>query len=301
MSTNDLVTFRIVDKHPASCQLLFSGPLVTGCAFRLWRPLDWDKPSVPVYRLTEGDLAFARAAGDRVMNAAALARLALALVLPLSAVAPLRADEPPPDLARRAHAVLESNCWRCHGKDGAVEGGMNYVLDRDRLVARRKVVPGKPDESPLFKRVANGKMPPPGEHPRPSAADVAVLRQWIEAGAPPPRTVVARAPVGDDDVTAWILADLEKHDRRSRRFLRYFSLSPLANAGAGPDELETYRRGLGKLVNSLSWHPRITLPQPIDAEGLVLRIDLRDYQWDATLWNRILTDYPYGVLQDGRS
>src|SRR5262245_9859607 len=111
------------------------------------------------------------------MTAAALVRRTVpALVLILGAAAPLRADEPANDLARRAHAVLETNCWRCHGKDGAVEGGMNYILDRERLVARRKLVPGKPDDSPLFKKVAAGKMPPPGEHPRPSTEDVALLR-----------------------------------------------------------------------------------------------------------------------------
>ena len=30
----------------------------------------------------------------------------------------------------------------------------------------------------------------------------------------------------------------------------------------------------------------------------MLRIDLRDYQWDANLWNRLLAEYPYGVLND---
>jgi hypothetical protein len=95
-----------------------------------------------------------------------------------------------------------------------------------------------------------------------------------------------------------ILADLEKQERRARRFTRYFSLAPLANGGAGPDELQTYRNALAKLLNSLSWQPRITLPAPVDARGLVLRIDLRDFQWDANLWNRLLTDYPYGILHD---
>src|SRR5690606_24433461 len=53
-----------------------------------------------------------------------------------------------------------------------------------------------------------------------------------------------------------------------------------------------------KLINSLSWHPKLTNPTPIDPEGLVLRIDLRDYLWDANLWNRLLNEYPYGVLHD---
>src|SRR5207248_1345816 len=104
--------------------------------------------------------------------------------------------------------------------------------------------------------------------------------------------------VTDAVVFARILADLETLDRRSRRFVRYFTLTNLANAGLGDDELQTYRNALAKLVNSLSWMPRIALPRPIDPERTILRIDLRDYQWDANLWNRLLAEYPYGVLYD---
>src|SRR3954454_7184699 len=73
-----------------------------------------------------------------------------------------------PALAARAQAILKANCYRCHGQEGAVEGGMNYVLDRDKLLARRKVVPGHADKSPLYRRIVAGRMPPRGESPRPS-------------------------------------------------------------------------------------------------------------------------------------
>ncbi len=112
---------------------------------------------------------------------------ALSFVALLVAVSAALAD-PPPGLAARAREVLKANCYRCHGQDGAVEGGFNYVLDRDKLVAAHKIVPGKPDESPLMRKVLAGKMPPPDQQPRPSAAAVALLKQWVEAGAPaPPR------------------------------------------------------------------------------------------------------------------
>jgi cytochrome c553/outer membrane protein assembly factor BamB len=202
------------------------------------------------------------------------------------------------DLAVKATAVLNANCRRCHGQDGTAEGGMNFILDPAKLVARKKIVPGQPDQSLLYKRLSTGKMPPAGEQPRPSAADVAVVKQWIEAGAPSATPVVHRPILTDAAVFSLILADLEPRDPRGRRFLRYFSLAPLANAGFDGDELQTYRNALAKLLNSLSWHPRITIPKAVDADGLVLRIDLRDYQWDANLWNRLLAEYPYGVLND---
>jgi WD40 repeat protein/mono/diheme cytochrome c family protein len=217
------------------------------------------------------------------------------------AVGPGPAADKAADLASRAQTILKANCHRCHGQNGSLEGGFNYVLDRDKLVARKKVWPGQAEQSPLFKRIAGGKMPPAGEAPRPSADDVAVLKQWIEAGAPGTTNSSASPPITEADVQAWILNDLDKQDKRARRFLRYFSLMPLANAGAGPDELQSYRNALAKLLNSLSWHPRITLPRAVDARGLLLAIDLRQYQWDAGLWNRLLADYPYGVLQESAS
>jgi mono/diheme cytochrome c family protein len=201
-------------------------------------------------------------------------------------------------LAQDALAVLQTNCHRCHGKAGAVEGGMNYVLDRDKLLARRKIVAGKAELSPLFRRVAGGKMPPAGEQPRPSAADIEILRRWIEAGAPGAQPSGSHPLVSEAELVEVILADLEKMDRRSRRFARYFTLAALANAGAGPDELQTHRNALARLVNSLSWRPRVTVPRSVDPAGIVVAIDLRDYQWDANLWNRVLAEYPYGVVQE---
>lgn len=222
--------------------------------------------------------------------------LVLLLAAPLPAAAPPVASTE--QLADRAAAVLRTHCHRCHGKDGSVEGGFNYLLDTARLVQRRKVLPGQPDASPLYLRTLKGKMPPAGETPRPSVADLAVLRRWIAAGAPAASPPADRRLVTDRAVLEWVLDDLDRAPRGGRRFYRYFSLVSLANAGARDDELTTYRQALAKLLNSLSWHPRIRVPQPIDPRGLVLRIDLRDYLLDANAWNRLLLDYPYGILQD---
>ncbi len=217
----------------------------------------------------------------------------LALAAPAFAAAPAT-----PGLAPRALAVLEAHCHKCHGKDGSVEGGLNFILDREKLVARRKIVPGDPAASPLLKRVLSGRMPPATEKHRPSPAEVAALREWIAAGAP--ALTPKREPVliSEARVQEWVLSDLETLPRRERRFTRYFSLVPLANAGAGPDELRTQAKALTKLLNSLSWHPRIRIPEAVGPGGLLLRIDLRDLVWDSALWNRVLLDYPYGVVVD---
>jgi WD40 repeat protein/mono/diheme cytochrome c family protein len=223
--------------------------------------------------------------------------LPLAVGLVFAFARPAAADEKP-ELAAKTLAVFKTHCYRCHGQNGAVEGGLNYVADLAKLVARKKVVPGNPDASRLFKRLDEGTMPPPDEKPQPTPAEVAVVRKWIEAGAPGTEAVAPRTATSQADVLDAVLGDLEKIDRRARRFQRYFTLNHLHNSGLSDEELQTYRNALSKLVNSLSWNPRISVPVAVDPAKTVLRIDLRWYLWDATLWNRVLQEYPYGVLDD---
>ncbi len=213
--------------------------------------------------------------------------------------ASIAAEPDRPELAQKAQAILRANCYECHGQDGVFEGGMNYILDAAKLIARKKVVPGKPEESKLYRRVVKGTMPPAEHQPRPSAADKEILKQWIAAGALPVHVAAdARTVLTQADQFRWMLKDLEQFDRRSRRFIRYFSLAHLYNQGLSDDELQTYRNALSKLANSLSWHPKITVPQAVDEHRTLLRIDLRWYMWDATRWNRLLAEYPYGILDD---
>jgi len=218
-------------------------------------------------------------------------------ILSLIAVLSLSTGAFADGLAAKAQAILQSHCYRCHGQDGSIEGGFNYVLDSAKLVDRKKIVPGKPDASAIVKRIANGSMPPVGEKMRPSDTELTVLKEWIATGAVAPPAPV-RKIIAAADVSKWIRDDLDTTDRRSRRFIRYFSLAHLWNAGLGDDELQTYRNALAKLVNSLSWHPKQHNPEAIDPARTILRIDLRWYLWDANLWNRLLNDYPYGILDD---
>jgi len=208
----------------------------------------------------------------------------------------VRADEDKTVLAQKAQAILKTNCYRCHGQEGASEGGFNYVLDRQRLVAGKKIIPGDSAQSRLYKKLKKEEMPPEDEKPRPTQEDIGVIRQWIEAGAPDfnPAPVV-RAEISVTALVEAIREDLEKAKERERPFLRYFTITHLYNAGWSKDELESYRMALSKLVNSLSWGRRVVKHVPVDPAQTILRIDLRDYKWNDRVWNRILSANPYGV------
>lgn len=222
-----------------------------------------------------------------------LSRLMLFLVFAQVAYA-----EVPNPLASKAITVLKTHCHRCHGDNGTVEGGMNYVLDIDRLIARKKIVVGKATDSPILKKMIGGTMPPADVTIRPTEAETETVKAWINAGAPSLFANKARKKLDANEERDLILSDLEKVDRRSRRFQRYISLSHLWNAGLSEDELRTYLNSVSKVINSLSWHPKIHNPEPINSQQTLLRIDLRWYMWDATIWNRLSQEYPYGLIDD---
>jgi WD40 repeat protein/mono/diheme cytochrome c family protein len=199
-------------------------------------------------------------------------------------------------LAGQARAILRAHCAGCHGGGKAHKGGFGFVLDRDLLVSRLLVVPGKADASDLFLRVKQGEMPPPKQPRRPSTAELQILQRWIDAGAPTFDPPSATAIVSEKQVPGLILADLRKLDPRRRRFTRYLTLTHLAFAGKSPANLQTIREAAAKLLNSLSWQPRINLPEPVGPGHTVLRLDLRAYKWDAGLWEKLANTYPYRGL-----
>ncbi len=197
-------------------------------------------------------------------------------------------------LGQQAKAILQANCAGCHGGGKAVKGGFGYVLDRNQLVSRLLIAPGQAGRSDLLLRIQQGEMPPPSVKQRPSAADLKILQRWIDAGAPAfdpslkPAKILAPA-----EVTEAILTDLQGMDPRRQRFTRYLTLSHFAFAGRPAKDLETACEAAGKLLNSLSWHPRISRPEPVDADATILRIDLRAYKWNVSLWDKLVTAYPY--------
>jgi mono/diheme cytochrome c family protein len=214
-------------------------------------------------------------------------RLLLALGLALGA--PLRAAEE--TLAERAQVILTRSCHQCHGQGGSSRGGLSFVLDRDQLVSRGLVTPGKPADSELLRRVLAREMPPANKPPL-EAAQVNVLRDWIASGAPSlPRT--PRSFLGPAKIVQAIEEDLRSFSPRQRRFLRYASFTHLYDANRPDAELETAGHALSKLLNSLSWHPRVTRPVSVDQFRTVYRVDLRDYRWSSRTWDRLASAYPY--------
>jgi mono/diheme cytochrome c family protein len=115
----------------------------------------------------------------------------LLLGLGLQTAAASGAGPAAPEFGARVAPLLAAKCGACHGPAAAESG---YRIDlRERAIAggdsgTAGIVAGKPDESELFVRITTAdqesRMPAEGE---PLTADEqAVVRAWIEAGAPWP-------------------------------------------------------------------------------------------------------------------
>ncbi len=94
--------------------------------------------------------------------------------------------------ARDVRPVLSDNCFACHGPDDQkrkaglrfdTKGGAFAKLESGSTA----VVPGKPEESELIDRIeshdADLQMPPKKSGKQLTAAQIAILRRWVEQGA----------------------------------------------------------------------------------------------------------------------
>src|SRR3954465_15522928 len=92
-----------------------------------------------------------------------------------------------PDFAREVRPIFERHCLKCHGPEKQ-KGGLRYDLKEGAFKigesGERAIVPGHASESRMIKLVASQKedewMPPKGE--RLTAAEIEVLKRWIDAG-----------------------------------------------------------------------------------------------------------------------
>jgi hypothetical protein len=207
-----------------------------------------------------------------------------------------------PSTADKAFSVLQLNCANdgCHGGPDAYSFD---VGNPSTLIEARVVQPGKSSNSELIRRVEAGIMPLGGYKGRPGvklpAEDIQTLREWIDAGAPIPavRSPAASRPfISESEILAAILNDLESANGSDIPYLRYFSMTNLWNsADVRDNDLSAARAALSKLANHLSWQREIVRPMPLGPEGLVFRIDLRQYAWSPETWQQLTADYPYSI------
>ncbi len=159
--------------------------------------------------------------------------LAVGAWLSVQAVLGAGAAAAPVDFNRDVRRILSENCFSCHGPDSKPRKGGGKVMRLDHAESAyadhggmRAIVPGKPDQSEAMRRMttrdADDLMPPPDSGKKLKAEEIALLRRWIEQGAPyarhwayakPVRPVVPRVQDRDwvrNPVDAFIAERLER-------------------------------------------------------------------------------------------
>lgn len=96
------------------------------------------------------------------------------------------------DYGKDIQPLLAEHCYACHGPDGkARKAGLRLDVKESATGAlesgRRAIVPGKPAESEMIRRLFSvdpeEQMPPPGFRKRPSEEMKAILGEWVAGGA----------------------------------------------------------------------------------------------------------------------
>ncbi len=116
----------------------------------------------------------------------------LACLMTLTASA---AEAPLPktiDFNRDIRPILSDNCYACHGPDKNKRKADLRLDTKDGLFSHHDqtslLVPGKPDASELYRRLTtsdkNERMPDPKSGKRLSDRQLALVKKWIEQGAP---------------------------------------------------------------------------------------------------------------------
>ena len=117
--------------------------------------------------------------------------------------------------------IFQARCVVCHGKREQ-RGGLDLRTRETRLAGGDSgpaLVPGSPDTSLIIQKIEAGEMPPPDMQydyavRNPTDAEVAKLRLWVAAGAPPaPNDSGAAEPtrhIAEEDRNHWAFLPPER-------------------------------------------------------------------------------------------
>jgi hypothetical protein len=85
-----------------------------------------------------------------------------------------------------------------------------------------------------------------------------------------------------------------------RQHWRYVSLvTDYNNPSVVAAYLDKMRTAVSEVLATLVKRPTRVSPVAVDAEGIVLAIDLRTLGWNDVTWRALLHAYPYGLMLDG--
>lgn len=217
-------------------------------------------------------------------------------------------------LAAAADDFVGKYCRNCHGPGESSQGSFP-AGDLASIAANAAfVTPGDKSRSLLYTSVASGRMP---LGKRPSDSELQSLGSWIDSlnDAPVGASAAKTPPKRQRDVLSWrdfaqaAVTDINDLTANDRPFIRYFSYRhefngklPCETEKAFEKRMALYVAGFNKLLNSVSLGSSLVVPEEIPGtKDLLVRVDLRDLEWTADKWDKLIARYPYGYDPAGDS
>jgi hypothetical protein len=159
-------------------------------------------------------------------------------------------DAEPISFNDQIRPILADRCFACHGPD-SVQRKAELRLDQEEG-AMGVLVPTKPDESELLQRISSHDpdevMPPPTSKLKLADSEIALIRKWIEQGAPWERHWSFVPPEKQERPAvnnhAWPIDDID-----------YFILRRLEAEGVQPAQPASRERWLRRVTFDLTGLP----------------------------------------------
>lgn len=207
---------------------------------------------------------------------------------------------PPLTYNRDVRPILSDNCFPCHGPDQQHRRAKLRLDVREVAVSRKAIVPGKPDESELIRRIftddEDDRMPPSKSEKSLTAAQRETLRRWIAEGAayephwayiPPVKPPVPEGTNAIDYLVGERLQEigLEPSPEADRRTLARRLWFDLVGLPPPPEEVEAFERdhsptAYERLVDRLIESPHYGERMAIDWLDAVRYADTIGYHSD---------------------
>ena len=260
-------------------------------------------PAVPLDATATPPPAVDPTAIQTVPAAAVAATAATPTLATIFGAVPVPVQPQDPRLAQ-VFAIFDSGCAQCHqaGKlsgPGAA-GGVANILDLAALAREPHLIRrGEPDASRLYQVMLDRHHPLDlgSDLNWPGADEIARVRTWIEE-IPLDTACEKSAKISADDVAKAIDAAVVAAGEAAAQELRFVTLTHLANACTPRLEMEAYRQGVAKLLNSLSWGAQPIAPVAIDEAKTVLAFKLSDIGWVDEHWNALARAEPKAFALD---
>ena len=189
------------------------------------------------------------------------------------------------------HSILSGRCSACHTYGERDPIGWGSVLDLSRMIAADIVVPGDPDKSRMFDRVAR-RADMPFNGLRLTGPEVQVLRAWMANLNRP-----TQKPRSHEDLLDLIVLDQAKV-RAQGNDHRYISFAHFADDRRSPEEMQAAEQVLGVVLNSLSRRAAMVKLEPADPGRTIFRFRLSQLGWNRDDWDNLTGFYPYCLRSD---